>query len=636
MQNDSERQERRRLIKQAVSQQDAAAVLPEVRHLLAASSKPTDVAFCASAFAEIADSHIAQLAATPVKLHIVRSITVEPILPFLKVEAALAGYVLDVKVGGYGSYFDELLHPPGALKDFTPDLVMVLLDLEDLAGRLPDVCASNRAADVAHEIEESISRMATVLKAFRQANPARLLVQGCVLPDRTSLGDVGDANLPSSLRNAVVQLNQQLAALCRSIPACVFFDVDHLAARHGRANWRDERMFLASRLPIASDAFSPYAAGLVRSLSVLFRAPRKVLCTDLDNTLWGGVLGEDGPEGIATGTAFPGNSYLNYQRYLKHLSARGILLAIVSKNDEPDVRRAFEIRAADLALTLDDFVALKISWGDKSEALRELASELSLGLDSFVFVDDNPLETESVRQQLPQVAVIQAPVEAPWKLVDLLSQSPFFDAAIVTDEDTNRLSEYKAQAQRAQLVNNSANRADFLASMQIVCTFESALHAPLSRAVQLLAKTNQFNLTTRRRSASEIEDFASDPSGQAIVVRARDRFGDSGVVGLALARTLGDACHIDSFLLSCRVIGRGIETALLARLAQHAKQTGAKSLTGEFISTGKNTPCATFYPDHGFEPVSPTAESTSVLYHLNLAPSTLATPEWITVEGSQQ
>jgi len=634
MQADSERQERRRLIKEAVSRQDAAAVLSEVRHLLATSSKPTDVAFSASALAEIAQAHVAQLSATPIKLHIVRSITVEPILPFLKVEAALANYVLDVKVGGYGSYFDELLQASAASKDDAPDLVLLLLDLEDLAGRLPDVCASNRPADVAQEIEESISRMASVLKAFRAANPARLLIQGCVLPDRTSLGDVGDANLPSSLPNAVAQLNQQLAALCRSIPACVFFDVDHLAARHGRSNWRDERMFLASRLPIASEAFSPYAAGLVRTFSVLFRAPRKVLCTDLDNTLWGGVLGEDGPEGIATGTAFPGNSYLNYQRYLKHLAARGILLAIVSKNDEPEVRKAFELRAADLALTLDDFVALKISWGDKPEALRQLASELSLGLDSFVFVDDNPLETESVRQQLPQVAVIQAPLEAPWKLVDLLSQSPYFDAALITDEDANRLTEYKAQAQRAQLVQNSGSRADFLASMQIVCTFESALQAPLSRAVQLLAKTNQFNLTTRRRSASEIEDFASNPCGQAIAVRARDRFGDSGVVGLALARTLGDACHIDSFLLSCRVIGRGIETALLAHLAQHAIQTGATSLTGEFIPSGKNTPCASFYPDHGFTQIA--SETNSVLYQLNLTPSTLATPEWITVEGSPQ
>ena len=178
--------------------------------------------------------------------------------------------------------------------------------------------------------------------------------------------------------------------------------------------------------PFLQSAFGIYSRGLVRSFSALFRAPRKVLCTDLDNTLWGGVLGEDGPEGIATGSAFPGNCYLEYQKYLKQLSSRGILLAIVSKNNEADVREAFQIRSADLALSLDNFVATKISWNEKSDSIRELAQELSLGLDSFVFVDDNPVECEAIRQQLPEIAVIEAPVQEPWKLVELLSVAAIF------------------------------------------------------------------------------------------------------------------------------------------------------------------------------------------------------------------
>ena len=296
--------------------------------------------------------------------------------------------------------------------------MFVLLDLEEMAGRLPKLCADGIGAGVEEEIEECLVRMAQMLRSFRSGNSARLVFQGLVVPDRTSLGDVGDANLPHSLTNAVQQLNRRLAALCSTIADCVFFDADHLAARYGRARWRDARMFLASRLPVSANSFRPYARGLVRSLSTLFRAPRKVLCTDLDNTLWGGVLGEDGPDGIATGSAFPGNCYLEYQRYLKQLSSRGILLAIVSKNNEADVREAFQLRAADLALNLDNFVASKISWNEKSDSIRELAQELSLGLDSFVFVDDNPVECEAIRQQLPEVAVILAPVQEPWKLVE--------------------------------------------------------------------------------------------------------------------------------------------------------------------------------------------------------------------------
>jgi FkbH-like protein len=247
------------------------------------------------------------------------------------------------------------------------------------------------------------------------------------------------------------------------------------------------------------------------------------------------------------------------------------------------------------------------------------------------------VECEAIRQRLPEVAVVGAPVLEPWKLVEVLSEQPFFDAAVVTDDDVNRLSKYKAQAQRAELASSAGNRDDFLASLGIVCTFQSALQAPLSRAVQLLAKTNQFNLTTRRRSATEIEEFASEAGGQAVVVRVRDRFGDAGVVGLALARNLGDSCLIDSLLLSCRVIGRGIETALLAHLGEHARRSGAKVLVGEFIATKKNAPCADFYSDHGFTRRAPTGEvqSDSVFYELDLTTSAPASPKWIILEGNQ-
>jgi FkbH-like protein len=637
MQNDTERQDLRRRIKEAASLQEAGTAVTLARRLLAVSGKPADVMFCASTFTGITDTLTSQLRAKRLKTYIVRSVTIEPILPFLTTEAVLSNYVLDLTVGGYGSYVDELLNPQSALAKFKPDLIFILLDLEDIAGRLPQLCADGIGDAVEAEIGESVARVEQLLRNFRSGNSARILFQGCVVPDQTSLGDVGEANLPHSLTNAVYQLNQRLAAVCRTVSDCIFFDVDHLAARHGRANWRDARMFLASRLPISSASFGIYAGGLVRSFSPLFRSARKVLCTDLDNTLWGGVLGEEGPEGIATGSAFPGNCYLEYQRYLKQLSSRGILLAIVSKNNDADVREAFQIRAADLGLTLDDFVATKISWNEKAASIRELAEELSLGLDSFVFVDDNPVECEAIRQQLPEVAVIAAPVEEPWKLVELLSAQPFFDAAVVTDDDVNRLNEYKAQAQRAELASSVGNRDEFLASLEIVCTFLSALEAPLARSVQLLAKTNQFNLTTRRHSSVEVEEFASVKGGQAIAVRVRDRFGDAGVVGLALARTKGDTCSIDSLLLSCRVIGRGIETALLAHLGENAIRAGATRLVGEFIPTKKNAPCADFYVEHGFvkDVTSQDTSPDSIFYQLDLTTAAPVSPRWLTLEGNE-
>lgn len=636
MQNDSDRQQTRSLLKEAVSRRDAVSAVNHAKALLA-SGKPADTMFCASSFANLSDALVEQMTAKRLKTYIVRSVTVEPILPSLTVEAALSGYVLDIQVGGYGSYFDEMLNPQSSLARFTPDLVLVLLDLEDIAGELADLCANGKGVGVDDAIKESLQRMAQMLKSLRSGTSARLLVQGCAIPDATSLGDVGDANLEHSLPIAVARLNEGLAGLCRTISSCVFFDVDRVAARYGRRNWRDTRLFLASRLPISSGAFGVYSSGLVRSFSALFRAPRKVLCTDLDNTLWGGILGEDGTDGIATGSAAPGNYYLEYQRYLKRLSSRGILLAIVSKNNETDVQEAFQVRSADLALTLDDFVAKKISWNEKATALRELAQELSLGLDSFVFIDDNPVECEAIRQQLPEVIVIAAPVQEPWKLVELLAEQSFFDAAVITNDDVNRSQEYKAQAQRAQLANSTANRNEFLASLNIVCTFLSALDAPLARSVQLLAKTNQFNLTTRRHSATQVDEFASAIGGQAVAVRVRDRFGDAGVVGLALTRNEGDRCYIDSLLLSCRVIDRGIETALLAHLAQHAARLGAKWLVGEYIPTKKNAPCADFYTAHGFIEDTSFGEAgaDSVFYLLDLTENPPSSPAWLTLEGNE-
>ena len=637
MQSDAERRERRREIKDAAARQDAAGAVAGARRLLAESGKPADVQFCATALAGIGDALREQLGARRLKTYVVRSVTVEPMLASLAVEAVLANFVLDIEVGGYGSYADELLNADSSLAKFKPELVLILLDMEEIAGRLPELCADGTGAEVEREIEECVGRMAQLLRSYRAGSTARILLQGLVVPDCTSLGDVGEANLPHSLTNAVQGLNLGLAALCGSIADCVFFDVDRLAARHGRARWRDARMFLASRLAVAADSFRDYARGLVRTFATMYRAPRKVLCTDLDNTLWGGVLGEDGPEGIATGSAFPGNCYLEYQKYLKQLSSRGILLAIVSKNNEADVREAFKVRAADLALGLDSFVALKINWNEKAESIRELARELSLGLDSFVFVDDNAVECEAVRRQLPEVAVVEAPAREPWRLVEVLSGQPFFDAAMVTGDDLHRVDEYRAQAQRAELASRVGSRDEFLASLGIVCTFQSALLAPLSRAVQLLAKTNQFNLTTRRRSAADVEKYAATEGGQAVVVRVRDRFGDAGVVALALARRQGDDCVIDSLLLSCRVIGRGIESALLAYVGEEAARTGAKRLVGEFIATKKNAPCAEFYSDHGFSRFVPPGEgsSDSVFYELDLTSSAITSPKWIRVEGNE-
>lgn len=622
----------REAVQAGVAAGDALGSLRAVRQLLT-FEKPTDLSFSATALRKLGP----QLAAAghkALKVFIVRSVTVEPILPAFHVEAVLHGYALDLQVGGYGSFMDEMLDPGGALGRSKADLVFVLLDREDIAGQLPAVCARGRADEVRDEVGNSVARLSAMLHAFRESSSGRLVVSGCVLPYASSLGAVGDANLGHSLVQAVRDLNAGIAQACREVRDCAYFDADAVAGRFGRERFADLRMFLANRLQVAPAAFRAYAHGLLRTASALFRPPRKVLCTDLDNTFWGGILGEDGAAGLQTGPAFPGNCYLAYQQYLKELSARGILIAAVSKNNEADVAEAFEQRAADLAMTLSDFVARKIGWNDKAEALRELAAELSLGLDSFVFVDDNPVECEAIRQALPEVAVVEVPVTEPWTLVGVLADQWFFDVVSVTADDRNRSQEYKAQAQRAELNRSATSREEFLASLGIVCTFLSAADAPLDRSVQLLAKTNQFNLTTRRHSATEVMQFVEHPESVGLAVRVRDRFGDAGVVGLVLAERDGDTYRIDSLLLSCRVIGRGIESAILAAVADRARESGMRSLVGEYIETKKNVPCRDFYPEHGFARDPETGADGVIRYRLDLAEARPQTPSWLTVEGT--
>lgn len=627
-----ERETLRRAVRDAVAAGDAGAAVAGCRKLLKTADHSTDVFFCGSQLRKVADALQQMEGVRQLRMFVVRSVTVEPILPFLTTEALLAGYLLEVEVGGYGSYAEEMMDPGGALAVFKPDVLLVIFDLEDVAGRLADLCGDGVGAEVEAELAGCVQRISRLVESVRGFSNTRVVLQGFVVPETSSLGMVGDANFSNSLPNAVRRINAGLAEFCRGIADCVFFDVDQMAAKRGREQWRDTRLFLSSRLPVGAANFGVFARGLVRSMNVLFRAPRKVLCTDLDNTLWGGVLGEEGAEGIVTGSTYPGTPFLAYQRYLKQISSRGILLAIASKNDEAEVREAFRMRAADLAVELSDFSAYRINWNDKVQSLREMARELSLGLDAFVLVDDHPVECEAVRQQLPEVGLVQAPVDEPWRLPEMLAEESFFDVLRVTGDDRNRATEYKAQAQRAELELAAGGRDEFLASLGIVCTFVNAVDAPLARAVQLLAKTNQFNLTTRRRSAMEVEEFASDGAGQAVAVRVRDRFGDAGIVGLALARVEGETCRIDSFVLSCRVIGRGIETALLARVADRARSQGATRLLGEFVPTKKNGMCVDFYLRHGF---AESADGGGTFYELDLRGSAPELPSWILVEGDK-
>jgi FkbH-like protein len=331
-------------------------------------------------------------------------------------------------------------------------------------------------------------------------------------------------------------------------------------------------------------------------------------------------------QGIRLGADYPGAAFQELQRALLDLSRRGILLAVCSKNNPADAMEALSTHSG-MILQPRDFAAMRINWNDKAQNLREIASELNIGMDAIAFLDDNPVERQQVREQAPEAIVIRLP-EDPMEYAQTVRDCPWFERLTLSEEDRQRGDFYAAQRERVELEQTVTSREDFYRSLEQVAEIAPVNPQTLARVAQLTQKTNQFNLTTRRYSDQQIAEMASCPGCRVWTLRVKDRYADNGLVGVAILRTEAEICEIDSFLMSCRVIGRTVETALLAHLAADARQQGASLLQGWFLPTKKNAPAQEFYRDHGFEMADRTEEG--VLWKLDLHEKEIRTPEWIT------
>jgi FkbH-like protein len=327
----------------------------------------------------------------------------------------------------------------------------------------------------------------------------------------------------------------------------------------------------------------------------------KVLVVDLDNTLWGGIIGEDGLGGIRIGPPTPeGEAYQDLQRFLKELQERGVLLAVCSKNNPTDAESPFRSHA-DMILKLEDFVAFRASWQDKATGLRSIAEELSLGLDSFVFLDDNPLERAWVRTNLPQVIVPEGGC-TPWSLLSSLQRGAYFEAIALTAEDLDRKVSYQSTAAIRVAGSSGVPLEDFLRGLHMQSAHGAVDATTVLRVAQLVNKTNQFNVTSRRYSADEVARMTASPHWWCHWFRLADRFGDHGLIGVLFARIERDAWFVDTWLMSCRVLGRRMEEFMCGQLLAAAEAAGARTVHGEYVRTEKNGMVSDLYPRMGFVP----------------------------------
>jgi FkbH-like protein len=558
------------------------------------------------------------------RLAILRSFTVEPAVPLLRASAFLSGVDLTVHVGDFNAYAQEILDRESSLYHFAPNAVILALRTADVA---PDLwreyadLAPEAVAEAVHRVCNSFQQW---IRAFRERSSATLLVHSLEHPSRPSFGLL-DAQLEISQLATIQQINQEIRRVAREHRDVYVLDYDALVARHGRLHWQDERKWFIARMPIAADQLIHLSREWLRFLLPLTGKVAKVLVVDLDNTLWGGVIGEDGMTGIKLGTEYPGAAYQALQRVMLDLAKRGVLLAICSKNNLDDVMEALENHPG-MLLRTEHFAAMRINWNDKAQSLREIASELNIGIDTLAFLDDNPVERERVRTALPEVSVIDLP-DDPLDYAAALRDWPVFECLALSSEDRQRTSYYAAQRDISKAQHSFNSKEDFYRFLEQEAEISPVVPTTLARISQLTQKTNQFNLTTRRYGEQQIEEIAARPGWQVLSIKVRDRFGDQGLVGVAITRDQGEVCEIDTFLLSCRVIGRTVETALLSYLVEGAAARGRQRLSGWFHPTKKNAPARDFYPQHQFQLEKQNGEGS--LWTLDLKQHQVAPPEWI-------
>lgn len=560
------------------------------------------------------------------RLAVLRSFTVEPVLPLLQAEAALAGCRMISWVGEFNAYGQEILDANSGLYSHRPDTVILAVQTRDIAPRLWSGFGGLSAEAIDQEIEAAAESLIGLVNQLRARTPAQILVHGMEPPLHLDQGLLDARRMPGQAE-AIASVNRALRARLARVPSAYFLDYAEFQARHGRARFVSEKKWATARLPLSVEALPWLAQEWWRYLSLFILPQAKVLALDLDNTLWGGTVGEDGLAGLRLSDEYPGVFYKNLQRAVLDAAARGILIALVSKNNPADALHVID-HHPEMLIRREHIAAMRIDWEPKAANLASIAHELNLGLESFVFVDDNPVECESVRRSLPEVTVLHLG-EDPSTYASLLRGLPALERLEVSAEDGERTRYYAEQRQRTDQQGQAESLEDFLASLDIQVEVAPIDAMTLARASQLTLKTNQLNLTTRRYSEAQLGERLATPRWAGYVLRAADRFGDNGIVGVALVETEGGTCRIDTFLLSCRVIGRQIETAFLSVLADIARRGGCVDLQGWYLPTAKNAPARDIYAQAGF--TRRDATEAGELWGIDLGSSVVSPPPWVTV-----
>jgi FkbH-like protein len=588
----------------------------------------TDPSPATITFAHRERGHLLPESGPSVRIALLSSYTIDPLVPYLDAECRAAGLVPEFYVAPFNQYMQEVLQSSSGLYRFKPDIIFIALAIDDL---FPAVRRYPLTEELDNAHAEVCERIRRVVDEAHQHSDALVVVHEFVLLNRSPHG-ILDNRSANGLNGWIERLNRHLAGYLRTQERGYLLPLGDVLGWAGKAQSHDPKLQYMAGMRLSGAALPELARHSMRYVKPLKGLTRKCVVLDLDGTLWGGLAGELGIEGIQLGPLAPGVEYVDFQEALLSLTRRGILLAVCSKNSPDDVLPIIR-NHPHMRLREEHFAAARINWRNKAENITELAEELNIGLDSMVFFDDNPNERELIRQLLPEVLTVDLPTD-PARYRTTLEEMSEFELLALTKEDEQRSAQYQAMRQRRVVRNAAASLEDYLHSLELKAIIEFAISASVNRLVQMFNKTNQFNLTTRRYQAADMNRFIASEEYRLYTLDVCDRFGDHGLVGAAIVRAQGDSWLIDSLLMSCRVMGLSVETAFLHRIYNDALQAGVKTLIGEFISTKKNQPVEHFYSSHGFSQMK--EPDRRHFWELNIGRSKVERPAWITVTGASQ
>jgi len=512
-------------------------------------------------------------------------------------ESVRRGCTMQVFDADYDQMAAQFLDPQSELYAFQPDFILIFCCIEKLKQRFYDTVPSERTLFA----EREFARFCSLWEAASLHCSAKILMFDFPEQSDAVFGSFA-LRTPVSFLYQLRKLNQ----MCGESVAAQYSNVYPVALSDvqrelGNTQFFDPRMWYLAKMAVKTEALPAVAARVLDTVLAINGNIKKCVITDLDNTLWGGVIGDDGLDGIQLGELGDGPAFVALQRWLLELKRRGILLAVCSKNEKKNAKEPFE-KHPEMVLRMEDITVFVANWENKAENIRRIQQILNIGLDSFVFLDDNPFERNLVREMLPEVTVPELP-EDPAYVPAYLESLHLFEAAGFSDEDTARTAQYQAEASRVEAQASFTNYEDYLKSLDMraeILPFDS-FHYP--RIAQLTQRSNQFNLRTVRYTEHEIAALAEDPSVITRYVTLTDRFGEHGLISVVILKKQADALFIDTWLMSCRVLRRGVEQCMFNKVVDLAKESGCKYLIGEYLPTAKNSMVADFYPSFGMESI---------------------------------